>query len=203
VSTSTSVLARKRDVVRAGIARVAIELFAAQGFDAVTVEEIARAAGVSSRTFFRYFSSKDDVIWAYVTVLHERVAAAFDGRPVQEGAVEALRQAYGSTSRVPRHRRAQVLQVGRILASSEVLRQASYGRTWAAEASLVARVADRMGVSVRDPRPRVIVAAMDAVATAEWHAWVDEGGTGDPSRRVVTVLGLLDSGLSTIERNPT
>jgi AcrR family transcriptional regulator len=48
---------RKRELVRDEIARAAWDLFGSQGYEAATVDEIARAAGVSRRTFFRYFSS--------------------------------------------------------------------------------------------------------------------------------------------------
>jgi AcrR family transcriptional regulator len=48
---------------RAELEQVALELFARDGFDATTVDSIAEAAGVSRRTFFRYYASKNDVVW--------------------------------------------------------------------------------------------------------------------------------------------
>jgi len=53
---------RKQAVVRGAIWNAAIELFHAASFDDVTVEQIAVRAGVSRRTFFRYFSSKEDLM---------------------------------------------------------------------------------------------------------------------------------------------
>ena len=55
-------LVRKQQLVRNAISDAAVELFAAKGFDETTVEEVANAAGVSRRSFFRYFASKDDLL---------------------------------------------------------------------------------------------------------------------------------------------
>lgn len=198
-SPGSSVLAGKRDAVRAGLAGIAIDLFAQRGFDAVTTDEIARAAGISPRTFFRYYPSKDEIVLELGSRLHDRLLAAFDQRPSGEGTVEALRRAYVATSTVLTEDRERVLRIGRVLASSPALRAASYGRPWADGTPLVERVAARMGTAPADPRPRVIAAAMAAVATAEWHAWVDDGGTGDPAERIEAALTALEEGLRTLD----
>jgi AcrR family transcriptional regulator len=197
--TEPSVLTRKRDAVRDGLARIAIDLFTQRGFEAVTIEEIAKAAGISPRTFFRYFPSKDDIVLELGSRLHDRLLAAFAERPEHEGAVEALRRAYAATSTVPAAERDRLLQVGRVLNSSPALRSASYGRPWADGAPIVAQVAARMGAGSGDPRPRIITAAMTAVATAEWHAWVDDGGAGDPAERIDGALVALAEGLRALE----
>ncbi|GAA0529433.1 TetR family transcriptional regulator [Saccharopolyspora thermophila] len=55
--------AHGRRRVRSALALAAMELFAAQGFEATTVDQIADTAGVGRRTFFRYFRSKEDVVF--------------------------------------------------------------------------------------------------------------------------------------------
>jgi DNA-binding transcriptional regulator YbjK len=60
--TEDSLQLRKQQMVRSAIYDAAIELFAEKGFDETTVEEVAKAAGVSRRSFFRYFASKDDLL---------------------------------------------------------------------------------------------------------------------------------------------
>ncbi len=58
---------RRPSTTREAIARRALDLFERNGFDATTVDEIAAAVGISRRTFFRYYSSKRDVVWGNST----------------------------------------------------------------------------------------------------------------------------------------
>src|SRR6266487_4582242 len=80
---------RKKDRTRRTIQAEALRLFAEKGFQATTVQEIAAAAEVAPRTFFRYFPTKEEVVfWAeYQPTLAGFVAA----RPDDEPAEEALR----------------------------------------------------------------------------------------------------------------
>ena len=56
-------LGRRRITSRAELEHVAFELFDRQGFEGTTIDDIAVAAGIGRRTFFRYFPSKNDVPW--------------------------------------------------------------------------------------------------------------------------------------------
>lgn len=199
MTAEPSVLDHKRQAVRSGLARIALELFADQGYETVTVEDIARAAGISSRTFFRYFATKDDIVLDYQSRLQKRLVEALESRPSSEGALEALRNALVTTSRVTPPERERWMQVGRIMTSSAELRQASFGRLLASSAPLVGGVAARLRARSGDPRPRTLVAAMLAVATTEWNAWVDDG-LGEPSERIAEALTMLEEGLAGSDR---
>src|SRR5438309_1168001 len=71
---------RPRDSARERLTTTAFRLFAAQGFDATTVDDIADAAGVSRRTFFRHFATKEDVIFPDHDGLRAAVEAQLDAR---------------------------------------------------------------------------------------------------------------------------
>ena len=82
--------ARTRDALRASARR----LFAEQGFAATTVEQIADAADVSERTFFRYFESKEDLLLPDVVAVFESVGRAIRERPIDEPPLASILEAF-------------------------------------------------------------------------------------------------------------
>lgn len=84
---------RKRQLVRDELAEAALRLLAKQGFEQTTVDELAAAAGVSRRTFFRYFASKEDVVTSSVVVVIEGILAEVAARPAGEPPAVAIREA--------------------------------------------------------------------------------------------------------------
>lgn len=71
-----------------------MELFLHQGFDETTVEEIAESAGISRRSYFRYFSSKDEALAEGLASIGSLIAEALEARPKTEDAWHALRRAF-------------------------------------------------------------------------------------------------------------
>lgn len=72
---------------------IALRLFADQGFDSTTVEQIAVQAGVSKRTFHRYFSSKAGVLWSEFDTEVGTIRSALADVPDDVPMMEAIRQA--------------------------------------------------------------------------------------------------------------
>jgi len=72
---------------------IALRLFTDQGFDNTTIEQIAAEAGVSKRTFFRYFSSKASVLWSEFDHEVEVIRSALAGVPDEVPMMEAIRRA--------------------------------------------------------------------------------------------------------------
>lgn len=84
---------RPRGTSRRALEVIALRMFAEHGFEHTTIEAISAAAGVSKRTFFRYFDSKADVLWsdfdAEVGTIREALRTAPDDMPM----VDAIRTA--------------------------------------------------------------------------------------------------------------
>src|SRR5262247_1466325 len=82
---------RKKLETRQALEEAALRLFAAQGYEQTTVEEIAEAADVAVRTFFRYFSSKQDVLFGEVaTDRVGRLRSELAARPATESPVDSV-----------------------------------------------------------------------------------------------------------------
>ena len=92
--TSGSLRASKKAKGRDDLVSAALELFRRQGFEKTTVEEIAAAAGLSPSTCFRYFGSKEDLLFhdlnAHLAFMKERLVANLAHKGVWEAVVDAV-----------------------------------------------------------------------------------------------------------------
>src|SRR6476620_12280489 len=89
---STSLQARKQQLVRDAIWDAAVNLFSEKGFDETTVDDIAQAAGVSRRSFFRYFSSKSDLMGQDIDTFGTALTNAIDACPAGYSLSQVFRQ---------------------------------------------------------------------------------------------------------------
>lgn len=115
---------RTRRAVQSELIDAALALFADRGFEAVTVEEIAAAAGLSKRSFFRYFASKEDVVLGKIDRQGDQFVQALEARPFNEPVWVALRRMFddavvqGSDPVGGRH----AAELDRVIQSSQSLR---------------------------------------------------------------------------------
>jgi TetR/AcrR family transcriptional regulator, regulator of mycofactocin system len=84
---------RPRGTSRRQLELIALRLFTEQGFDQTTIEQIAAAAGVSRRTFFRYFDSKASALWGEFDAEVKAIRAALAAVPAGVPMMDAIRQA--------------------------------------------------------------------------------------------------------------
>lgn len=85
---------RPRTIDPDAVSLVALRLFDDQGFDAVSMDDVASAAGVSRRSLFRLFPSKAALVWGGLDEFAARFGAALHRRPPTEPTLDALRAAY-------------------------------------------------------------------------------------------------------------
>ena len=99
----------------------AFELFAADGFDAVTAEEITERAGVSPRTFFRYFPTKASVVFHRDFGFMRSFAAAYVAQPPELPDYEAVRTTFVALCAEVQPLRSRVETYRKVIDSSPVL----------------------------------------------------------------------------------
>jgi AcrR family transcriptional regulator len=85
---------------RERLERAAIELFAEQGYDDTTVEQIAAGAGLNRSTFFRHFGDKREILFGGQAGLPSRLAAGIENAPAQQPALEAIETGFADIAGV-------------------------------------------------------------------------------------------------------
>jgi TetR/AcrR family transcriptional regulator, regulator of mycofactocin system len=183
---------RRRITSRAELEQVAFDLFDRQGFERTTVDDIASAAGIGRRTFFRYFPSKNDVAWGDFEAELERMRRRLRAAPAGAPLMDAIRHAVVDFNRVapdqiPAHRRrmALILRVPALQAHS-TLRYAAWRQV------IADFVAERTGLRPDMLLPRTVAHAMLGVAVAAYEQWL-ESGDGDLCDLLDTAVLALSS----------
>jgi mycofactocin system transcriptional regulator len=92
---------RPPTTTRDEVARVALQRFATEGFDATTLDDIAAELGLARRTLFRYFPSKNDMVWGDFGWVLERLRAAFDASDAGTPMMAVLREAVVASNTYP------------------------------------------------------------------------------------------------------
>lgn len=93
MASPESLRERKKQRTRAAISQAALHLFAERGFEQVTLTEIAEAAEVGSRTLFRYFPDKEELVFSEDEAVETQLRIALAGRPRAEAATTAVIEA--------------------------------------------------------------------------------------------------------------
>jgi TetR/AcrR family transcriptional regulator, regulator of mycofactocin system len=182
---------RRRVTSRAELEQAAFTLFAANGFDETTVDDIAAAAGIGRRTFFRYFPSKNDIPWGAFETELEKMRTRLKACPPEIPLMAAIRLAlidfnYVPPAQVPLHRRRMelILRVPTLFAHS-ALRFTAWRQVVAEFA------AERTGRRPDELAPQAVAHAVLGVALAAYEHWLD-----DPSADIGT---LLDAAMRELE----
>lgn len=179
--TESGLRERRRRQTEREIGDAALDLFEQQGVDRTTVDDIARAAGVSSRTFFRYFATKEAAALVPHVDLDARVeamvAAIGPGRPLLEQLEEVWREVLTAFEDGRSEPGRLMLRIRRLMLAEPALRQAAATIDAQRIDELVARVTAALGLD-DDLGPRLAIEASTATVRVGLDRWADARDAG-------------------------
>lgn len=184
--------ARRMARTRSELAQAAARMFKEQGFEATTVEGICARVDVSPRTFFRYFSSKDDVLDELVESHLDAFVAALSERPASEPVLASL-VAAATSGYEPSPGEVDFPELFAVVHRTPALRARWLDRAHDIQARLGEVLLPRLGPD--DPgRARLAAGALVGTMTTVVESWAEAPDTGDLRELVVGALVLLAGG---------
>lgn len=186
---------------RAELERIALALFASRGFEETTVEDIATAAGIGRRTFFRYFPSKNDAVWGDfdqgLTGLRHRLAAADPHQPLLDALREAVLRFNSLDPAAEAGHRTRMLLILHVpaLQAHSTLRYAAWREVIAEFA------AQRLRQRPADLLPQLAAYSCLGAALTAYEQWLAQPGS-DLEALLDRALRALDGSWTTQEAPP-
>jgi TetR/AcrR family transcriptional regulator, regulator of mycofactocin system len=189
---------RRRSTSWDHISNVAIDLFAARGFDDVSVDDVAEAAGIARRTLFRYYPSKNALHWgdfeAHLTHMRDLLADLDPDVPIGDALRTAL-LAFNTFDDAETARHRQRMRVILQTAALQAYSMTMYAGWRAVVAAFVAR---RLGAKDDDVAPQTVAWTMLGVALSAYEHWL-----ADESVSLLRALGdafdTVSDGLKTLD----
>lgn len=182
---------RRPATSRVELERVALDLFVARGFDGTTVDDIAAAAGIGRRTFFRYHASKNDAVWGDFAYQLEKLRSQLRSIPVDVPLMDAVRTAVVDFNRLPedeqpwhRCRMELILRVPALQAHS-TLRYADW------RAVVAEFVAARLAQPASTLLPQLVAYTALGAALAAYEQWL-----ADPASDLTALIETAMDGLA-------
>lgn len=176
---------------RGELERICLAIFSEQGFDVTSVDEIAAAAGIGRRTFFRYFKSKNDAVWGEFDTQLAAFARWFADCPAEIPVGEAIRSGVIAFNSFDAQATESLRNRMRLILSSPSLQAYSTLR-YAAWREVVARfAASRLGGAPEDLVPRTLGHLALGAALSAYEQWLAHEDTDliDLLRTSLTLLG--------------
>lgn len=161
---------------RARLEQAALELYIERGFEQTTVIEIARQAGLTERTFFRYFTDKREVLFAGASALQELLVSAVAGAPHTAAPLDAVAAALEAAGAVYEERRDYARRRQAVIAANAALQERELIKL-ASLAAAIAGALRRRGV--KDPAASLTAEAGIAVFKIAFERWVGGADNDD------------------------
>ncbi|HTN99071.1 MAG TPA: TetR family transcriptional regulator [Microthrixaceae bacterium] len=167
---------RKKLQRRRDIEATALELFENDGFDGTTIESIAAAVGIAPRTFFYYFSTKEDVVLADYARRLERIVDEFAKRPDNESPWSSLRSSFLVVAADYEAEREQLIRRFSIMATNPAVFARSLQLQAGWEDALAAALEERLSVGSHPVvGSRLLASAALAAMRSSLNHWLATG----------------------------
>jgi AcrR family transcriptional regulator len=176
-----SLWTRSRQAAYAEITGVAMRLFLEQGFDGTTIDQIVAAAGISRRSFFRYFGTKEDIVLGDLANEGVRARDALEAIPLTVEPWTALRMAMGAVSALGDDPDT-MLKISKMMYGTPSLRARSIEKHLHWQSLLVPNIRRRLGGDPgddTDPAADAIVACAITCLDIAGQLWTRDNGTTD------------------------
>nr|WP_229909171.1 TetR family transcriptional regulator [Streptomyces griseosporeus] len=199
-----SLTERRKEATRMEIARAAARLFVTHGLRGTRAEDIAQAAGVAPRTFYRYFAAKEEAVAPLYAVGARRWTEAVRSAPEELGLPEALEHAVRHTltpgGGVSAASWEWVRTLVRLAEASPALHRVWAETCLVAEGELAEVLAERLDNVAPGPGVRFAAAVVGAAVRVAVEEWAVGEGVGDGPveaavRNLEAVRGFLSGGL--------
>jgi AcrR family transcriptional regulator len=187
---------RKKQQTRAALIAAALRLVDERGLERVTVEEISAAADVSPRTFFNYFTGKDEALTGDSVTDAREITDRLRAVPPEVPMLDALRQALEpATVRIQADRELWLTRM-RVINRNPSLLPALLARSAAVELEFIAAFAERAGLPSDSPYPRVAAAVSGAAFRAAMMRWAEDDGARPFTEFVHESFDIVATGLT-------
>jgi TetR/AcrR family transcriptional regulator, regulator of mycofactocin system len=190
---------RRRSTTPDHISNVAIDLFAARGFDEVSVDDVAEAAGIARRTLFRYYPSKNALPWGDFNVHLDHMRDLLAGLDPDVPIRDALRTALLAFNTFDEAETARHRQRMRVILETSALQAYSMTMYAGWRAVVAAFVARRLGTNAADLVPQTVAWTMLGVALSAYEHWL-----ADESVSLMQALGgafdTVSEGMAALDR---
>lgn len=158
------------------VARVALDLFAERGFEETTVDDIAAALGVGRRTVFRYYASKNDIVWGDFDIVLDRLRRDLNRHDDHVSVIDAVTGAAVSSNRYPAEQLPE-LRERMILITTVPALQAHSSLRYAAWRAVIAEyAAGRWQLTPDDLEPQTLAFTALGASIAAFTTWAHTAG---------------------------
>jgi AcrR family transcriptional regulator len=182
----------KKERTRQLIADTALRLFRERGYDQTTIEEIASQAEVGTRTLYRYYATKEDLVLGTTRPGFRHLVDGLRARPDDEPLPRSLHAILTGFCYVLTAERERGLVLRELIERTPSVRARVYDEIWNTRTELAREIRRRLGSARTDPSPELAAGVVMVVVDLAVVTWA--AGRRSPQRVVEQAVQLLSSG---------